>query len=106
FEFLFMPRDRILMSASYDMPGFAITLAFQDIRCEERRRAAIAAIEEIARICHEGFGGRIHFTKNVYADPAILRAMYAGRAEAFLALKDRYDPDRVLRNAFFDRIFP
>src|SRR5690606_23457302 len=36
FEFLFMPRDRILMSASYDMPGFAITLAFQDIRCEER----------------------------------------------------------------------
>jgi decaprenylphospho-beta-D-ribofuranose 2-oxidase len=106
FEFLFMPRDRVLMSASYEMPGFAITLAFQDIRCEERRRAAIRAIEKISSLCHHSFGGRIHFTKNVYAEPDVIRGMYGERATAFLALKDHYDPHRVLRNAFFERIFP
>lgn len=105
FEFLFMPRDRILMSASYDMPGFAITLAFQDIRCPQRREKAIAALEEIARLCHDPFGGRIHFTKNVYADRAVLQAMYAGRASEFTALKATYDPQGVLRNAFFERNF-
>jgi decaprenylphospho-beta-D-ribofuranose 2-oxidase len=106
FEFLFMPRDRILMSASYEMPGFAITLAFQDIANPEHTQEAIAVIEVISRMCHDSFGGRIHFTKCVYAPPEVVRAMYAGRSDEFLALKQRYDPQSVLRNEFFERIFP
>lgn len=104
FEFLFMPRDRILMSASYDQPGFAITLAFQDIADAEQRDAVIAVLKELSRICGD-LDGRIHLTKNVYADDAVLFAMYGERMEAFLRLKQSLDPSGVLRNRFFDRIF-
>ncbi|MEQ9324938.1 MAG: FAD-binding oxidoreductase [Polyangiaceae bacterium] len=106
FEFLFMPRDRILMSASYDMPGFAITIAFQDIESERRQAKAIAAMKELSRVVHEDFDGRIHFTKNVYAEPEVVAAMYAGRASQFLELKRQLDPEGVLRNRFLDRMLP
>ena len=106
FEFLFMPRDHILMSASYDTPGFAITIAFQDIESERRQEKAIAAMTKLSRILHEDFSGRIHFTKNVYAEPEIVAAMYEGQASRFLELKAQLDPQGVLRNRFFERILP
>lgn len=105
FEFLFMPCDRILMSASYDMPGFAITVAFQDIPKQSHRDEVIAVLKTISRACQE-VGGRLHLTKNVYVDDEVIRAMYADRAAKFLRLKDELDPSGVLRNRFFDRVFP
>lgn len=106
FELLFMPRDHILMSASYDTPGFAITIAFQDIESERRQHRAIAAMKELSRVLHEDFGGRVHFTKNVYAEPDVVRAMYEDQASRFLELKRQLDPEGVLQNRFFERILP
>jgi FAD/FMN-containing dehydrogenase len=105
-EFLFMPKDHILMSASHGIAGFAITLAFQDIESEPRQQRTIAAMKAISQRLHDEYEGRIHLTKNVYADPDVIRGMYGPNAERFLALKEKYDPAGVLRNDFFDRLFP
>ncbi|MCA9622192.1 MAG: FAD-binding oxidoreductase [Myxococcales bacterium] len=107
FEFLFMPRDHILMSASYDTPGFAITLAFQDVQSEARQKQVIAAMKELTHVlASPPYEGRLHFTKNVYADDEDLRTMFRDQAARFLELKRRYDPQGVLHNPFFERIFP
>jgi len=106
FESLFLPSGRALMSASHGTPSFAITLAFQDVAQAARRDAVIAVLEELAEICHRTFQGRVHFTKNVYASKEVLREMYADRTDSFLALKRRHDPEGLLRNDFFERVFP
>lgn len=48
-------------------------------------------------------GGRVHLTKNVFADPALIRERYAETLPAFRALKARLDPAGVLRGGFYER---
>jgi hypothetical protein len=105
-EALFMPRDSILMSATHGVAGFAITVGWQDIESQSRQQKVIDALKVVSRMCWDNYQGRIHFTKMVYADDDVVRDMFAGRAQEFLALKQQYDPDKVLRNCFFERIFP
>ncbi len=50
-------------------------------------------------------GGRVHLVKNVYATPEQLYAMYTDAMERFLRLKAQLDPEGILHNSFFDRIF-
>jgi FAD/FMN-containing dehydrogenase len=50
-------------------------------------------------------GGRVHLVKSVVADPEDLRAMYGEAAAKLKVLKQKYDPNGLLRNDFFDRVF-
>ncbi len=103
-DVLFMPEDRILMSASYALQGFACTFSFEDVRSDDKVAQVVAALESLSDLCL-AHGGRVHFTKNVHVRPETLHAMYGPRLEAFMALKRRLDPDGVLQNGFFERVF-
>jgi decaprenylphospho-beta-D-ribofuranose 2-oxidase len=97
-------QDNPYLSASRGFNGFAVTVAFG-----VWSRAAASSVEEtlreLAQICGDQ-GGCVHLAKTVQADPALLREMFAGGLESFKTLKDKYDPERVLRNAFLERVFP
>jgi FAD/FMN-containing dehydrogenase len=58
----------------------------------------------LARDCRM-LGGRVHLVKSVVADPEDLRAMYGEAAAKLKVLKQKYDPNGLLRNDFFDRVF-
>jgi hypothetical protein len=103
-DVLYMPKDDILMSASRGIEGFACTLAFEDIRYASRRDRTVQAMMKLSERCLD-FGGRVHFTKNVYTAPDILGKMYEHQLPAFLELKAELDPDGLLRNGFYDRCF-
>ena len=103
-DVLFMPEDRILMSASCNMQGFACTLSFEDIRDTARRDTVIRELEDLSELCLD-MGGKVHLTKNVYVRESTLEAMYGAQVAQFMAIKRRLDPHHVLRNAFFERTF-
>jgi len=65
----------------------------------EDPRAYFEAVEEIMR----AHGGRPHWGKMHTADAAVLRERYP-RFDDFTALRDRLDPDRVLANAYLERV--
>ncbi len=104
FDVLYIPADDALLSASRDLDGFAVTIAF-----ETRSRAEVRPLEdalsELSDACLAR-GGRVLLGKTVCATPDVLRAMYAGPVAELRALKDRYDPARVLGNRFLEERFP
>ncbi len=104
FDVLFVSEDDAWLSASRGQSGFAVTVAFETVR-PGRLPALEHALRQLARMCLEA-GGRVHLGKTVCAEPEVLREMYKGGLEKFLALKNRLDPGRVLRNEFLERIFP
>ena len=104
FDVLFMPRDHILMSASYQQEGFACSVAFEDVRAGTKCHAVEQLLCDLTHLCGN-LGGRVHFTKHVFAAPDDLCRMYGPQIEKFLALKRHCDPQMMLRNAFFERVF-
>jgi FAD/FMN-containing dehydrogenase len=102
-DVMYLPADEFLLSASRRLDGFAITVTWadRDGRLWERLSRWM---RRLSSVCMR-LGGRVHLVKNVEADTGDLRKMYGDAFDRFLALKRRYDPDGVLRNAFFDRIF-
>ncbi len=104
FDVLYVPADKSLLSASRGRDGFAVTMAFETGKTEEVP-AMKAALSALARVCLD-IGGRVHLGKTVFAEVDDLRAMYGDALPAFRKLKDRYDPKRLLDNAFLHRIFP
>jgi FAD/FMN-containing dehydrogenase len=103
-DVLFMPEDRITMSASYELQGFACTLSFEDVRSQDKVAAVVAELEVLSDLCL-AHGGRVHLTKNVHVRPETLYAMFGPQLETFMALERRLDPHGVLRNGFFERVF-
>jgi decaprenylphospho-beta-D-ribofuranose 2-oxidase len=104
-DVLFLPRDRpFLLSASADLPGFAVSYAFETSRKGTTERVK-EAFNELADVLGEKFEGRVYLVKNVYADQQRLAAMYGDHAEEFFSLKRELDPGAVLRNAFLERTF-
>jgi decaprenylphospho-beta-D-ribofuranose 2-oxidase len=104
-DVLFVPRDRsFLLSASADLPGFAVSYAF-----ETSNRARLdhvkQAFNELADVLWEKFQGRVYLVKNVFAKRETLAAMYGDHAVEFFRLKAELDPDGVLRNDFLERTF-
>jgi FAD/FMN-containing dehydrogenase len=103
-DVLSVPADDGILSSSAKLDGLAITFGF-----ETSRRAELACIRDafrkLATICGR-LGGRVHLVKNVVADPAVLASMYAEAIPRFRALKERLDPDHVLRNDFLRTHFP
>ena len=96
-------EDDVLLSSSVG-GGFAVNLAFAQVEKPARAAAGRALFAALTGLCAD-LGGKVHLTKNVVGDPAILRAMYGERLEAFLALKRRVDPQGLLGSDFFDRVF-
>jgi decaprenylphospho-beta-D-ribofuranose 2-oxidase len=103
FDVLFIPRDdRFLLSASAGLAGFAVSFAFEtnDERVLDLVRTAL---HDLTDVCGR-LGGRIHLVKNVNASKATIATMYAGTLPEFRALKSLVDPERVLVNAFLEKV--
>jgi len=102
---LFLPRDLpFLLSASADLPGFAVSYAFET--SNQRRLERIEeAFRDLADILWERFGGRVYLVKNVFARPETLAQMYGDHAVEFFQLKRELDPETILRNDFLERTF-
>jgi FAD/FMN-containing dehydrogenase len=103
-DVLHVPADDGVLSSSAQLDGFAITFGFVTSRraLHDRIRGAFAELAARCATLH----GRVHLTKNVVADPAVLAAMYADAIPRFRALKARLDPGWVLRNDFLTTNFP
>ena len=104
-DIMTLSPEPALLSANHGMHGMAITIAFQrlglPVEWVERMRRAMHAL---ARRCAD-LGGRVHLTKNVMAEPEVIRRMYADALPTWRAIKGRYDPDGVLGSALVDRLF-
>jgi decaprenylphospho-beta-D-ribofuranose 2-oxidase len=104
-DVLFLPRDRpFLLSASADLPGFAVSYAFETSNRETTRRVK-EAFSELADVLWERFQGRVYLVKNVYASRKTLAAMYGDHAVEFFRLKRELDPRGVLVDDYLVRTF-
>jgi decaprenylphospho-beta-D-ribofuranose 2-oxidase len=102
---LFLPRDLpFMLSASADLPGFAVSYAFETSNRRTLERAE-AAFSELADILWEKFRGRVYLVKNVFARQETLAQMYGDHATEFFRLKQELDPKSILRNDFLERTF-
>jgi decaprenylphospho-beta-D-ribofuranose 2-oxidase len=104
-DIMFVPKDEgFLLSSSNNLSGYAITFAF-----DTSNQATIARAREFliwaTQLCRTG-GGRVSLVKNVCANADDIAAMYGDNLERFMAVKRRLDPDGLIRNEFFDRVFP
>jgi hypothetical protein len=103
-DFLYIPADEYLMSASRGLTSFVITVSFAEMNRTAFSRSLTELLRALSGDCRT-LGGRVHLVKGVNADADDLRAMYGDAAGDFLKLKAVHDPKNVLRNDFFDRIF-
>jgi decaprenylphospho-beta-D-ribofuranose 2-oxidase len=102
---LFLPRDLpFLLSASADLPGFAVSYAFETSNRKRLERAQ-DAFRELADVLWEKFGGRVYLVKNVFARSETVRKMYGEHAVEFFRLKAELDPRGLLRDEFMERTF-
>lgn len=102
-DVLFLPSDTFLMSANNGLDGYAVSLAFERLSTDQLHKLR-ALLAKLSLACAE-YGGRVHLIKNVYASSQTIAQMYGPSIAAFLALKQRVDPNGIVRNSFFDRIF-
>jgi decaprenylphospho-beta-D-ribofuranose 2-oxidase len=104
-DMLFAARDRALMSANYEMDGFAITFAFEPPDGNPSPPGKVVRLfEQLSEDCRQ-VGGRIHLVKNVYAKKNTLRRMFSPQIEEFEAIKRDYDPWGILQNRFSGDLF-
>ena len=104
-DVLFLPRDLpFLLSASADLPGFAVSYAFETSKPARLERAK-EAFNELADVLWERFHGRVYLVKNVFASRETLAAMYGDHAVEFFRLKRELDPGGVLKDEFLERTF-
>jgi decaprenylphospho-beta-D-ribofuranose 2-oxidase len=104
-DMLPVKSDKCLLSANYDLEGYAISLGFEPIAPDGCPPGKIVALlRDLSKYCLR-VGGRIHLVKNVYADKEILRSMFSPQIQRFEEIKRKYDPDLLLRNPFSDKFF-
>ncbi|HMJ16245.1 MAG TPA: D-arabinono-1,4-lactone oxidase, partial [Polyangiaceae bacterium] len=101
---LFSPSSSAVLSASSGLPGLLITFGFES-SSRSRLHAVRSALRNLSARCGE-MGGRVQLTKSVHASAEDLAGMYAHALPRFGALKQRLDPQRVLRNEFLERVLP
>ncbi|MDT8306626.1 MAG: FAD-binding oxidoreductase [Anaerolineae bacterium] len=103
FDILYVTEDDFLMSSNNGLAGFAVSIAFQHLTL--RKMGILDAIlRDLSDLCGE-LGGRVYLVKSVHASHSQLAAMYGENMAQFRALKEQLDPDSLLRNEFFDRVF-
>jgi decaprenylphospho-beta-D-ribofuranose 2-oxidase len=104
-DVLFLPRNLPFpLSVSADLPGFAVSYAFETSNGARIERVK-EAFTELADVLWEKFGGRVYLVKNVFVKETTLAAMYGDHAVGFFRLKRELDPGGVLRNGFLERTF-
>jgi FAD/FMN-containing dehydrogenase len=99
---LYALEDECLLSANYQLSGFAVSFAFEQLYGTPNR--VFELLRELSRDCLEA-GGRIHLPKNSHVDRNVFRSMFKGQIEKFENIKRQYDPDLLLQNTFSDRLF-
>jgi GNAT superfamily N-acetyltransferase len=99
---LYLPADRFLLSPNYQRAGFAVTMAFIDLRGERFLRTR-ELLERLSERCLER-GGRLWLTKNAFAPPTVLEAMFAEVRPALLQLKQEVDPAGILRSLYLEKV--
>jgi decaprenylphospho-beta-D-ribofuranose 2-oxidase len=103
-DVMFVPADEgFLLSSSHRQSGYGITFAFETSNVKTRARAREFLRWATGR-CRAA-GGRLSLVKHVCAEADDVAAMYGDRLDEFLAVKQRLDPEAVIRNEFFDRVF-
>ncbi len=95
-EFRVVAADHALLSPTYERPSAYI--AVHQYRGMEWR----AYFEEVEAIMRS-FGGRPHWGKRHFQDAASLAELYP-RFGDFLAIRERYDPDRLFANEYTERV--
>lgn len=103
-DFLYIPADEFLMSASNGLNSFVVTVSFIEKNRDAFTPEATDTLRALSHDCRT-LGGRVHLVKGVYAERADLRAMYGDAAATLRKLKDIYDPNGVLKNQFFHEVF-
>ena len=103
-DFLYVPRDRFLMSASRHLDAYLLTMSLASRGRDDYDAEVYEMLRALACDCRE-LGGRVHLVKSVVAAPEELRAMYGDAAREFIKIKNKYDPHRLLKNEFFERVF-
>jgi decaprenylphospho-beta-D-ribofuranose 2-oxidase len=103
FDVLFIPRDdRFLLSASAGLAGFAVSFAFETN--DERVLGLVrTALHDLSDVCGR-LEGRVYLVKNVNASKATIATMYQKTLPEFRALKALVDPERVLVNAYLEKV--
>jgi FAD-linked oxidoreductase len=95
-EFRVVAGDDALLSPTHERPSAYI--AVHQYRGMEWR----PYFEEVEAIMRS-FGGRPHWGKRHFQDAASLAEAYPRFAD-FLAIRDRYDPDRLFANEYTERV--
>jgi len=103
-DFLYVPPDDFLMSASRNFPSFVVTVSFGDMNQSELPPQMHQLFCKLSHDCLT-LGGRVHLVKNVIAERSDLRAMHGDAAAEFRTLKQRHDVKQLFHNEFFTRIF-
>jgi decaprenylphospho-beta-D-ribofuranose 2-oxidase len=103
-DLLYVPGDRFLMSASRDLEAYLINISLAGKNRDDYPPEIKSMLRGLGRDCRM-LGGRVHLVKTVLADAEDLRAMYGAAATKLKELKRKYDPNNLLRNDFFDRVF-
>jgi decaprenylphospho-beta-D-ribofuranose 2-oxidase len=104
-DVLFLPKDLPFpLSASADLPGFAVSYAFETSNPATLERVR-GAFTELADVLDDRFKGRVYLVKNVFARQIVLERMYGENAVWFFRLKRELDPRKTLRDPFLERTF-
>ncbi len=105
-DVLYLPQDmEFCLSPDARSPGFAVSYAFETSNKKTLSRAKEALAELADVLCDAPFNGRVSLVKNVCVSPATLLRMYGTDAVEFCQLKQKLDPDGLLRNDFLQRTF-
>ncbi len=100
---LHLPADHFFLSPNYQRAGFAVTMAFIDLRGDRFGRTC-AVLEQLSERCLAR-GGRLWLTKNAFASPTCLSAMFEPIRAPIMRLKQQADPHHLIRSPFLEKIF-
>jgi decaprenylphospho-beta-D-ribofuranose 2-oxidase len=103
-DMLYIKADHSLMSANYNLDGFAISWVFEPDDPSKVPPAVDALLQQLSKDCL-AVGGRIHLPKNAHIDPTTFRAMFSPQIAAFEGIKRTYDPNKLIQNPFSDKFF-
>lgn len=97
-EVRFVAADDIWLSPAYGRASAFITLLLYD-RTDDDFERYCRALEAIALAC----GGRPHWAKPYFADPAVIRNHYLRFAD-WSAVRNMHDPDGIFLGPFLRRL--
>ena len=103
-DMLYIKGDQALMSANYNMDGFAVSWCFEPNDPTTPPAALCTLLQQLSVDCLNA-GGRIHLPKNAHVDRATFRAMFSPQITTFENIKRQYDPNLLLQNPYSDQFF-